>query len=265
MGNLLILELTQLSIDNCLDGHEGACTATRKISGYYTSGTFSQYALAPAHYVTPIPDGIDSASAAPMLCGGVTTFSALRKCGALPGQIVAVLGAGGGLGHLAVQTAAKGMGFRVIAVDHSSKEKLALECGAEKFIPIDNGEDTVEAVKAASGGGGVHAALVFTGHNKAYEQGLGMLRFGGRLVCVGVPEGEPQVIGGAFPAAMIFKGASIVGVAVGSRKDAIDCLDMAARGIVKVHHTVEPMANLQKVFEDLASGKVQGRVVLDLQ
>ncbi len=53
----------------CLLGADACCTSA-KISGYYTPGTFQQYALAPAHYVTPIPDSLPSDAAAPMLCGG---------------------------------------------------------------------------------------------------------------------------------------------------------------------------------------------------
>lgn len=55
----------------CLAGVDASCSSG-KISGYYFPGTFQQYALAPAHYVTPIPDGLPSDAAAPMLCGGVT-------------------------------------------------------------------------------------------------------------------------------------------------------------------------------------------------
>ena len=59
----------------------------QKISGYYTPGTFQQYVVSPANYVTPIPDGLDSAAAAPMLCAGVTVYAALRKCGAEAGYV----------------------------------------------------------------------------------------------------------------------------------------------------------------------------------
>lgn len=55
----------------CLAGVDASCS-TGKISGYFTPGTFQRYAVAPAHYVTPIPDGLGSDVAAPMLCGGVT-------------------------------------------------------------------------------------------------------------------------------------------------------------------------------------------------
>lgn len=74
----------------------------QKISGYYTPGTFQQYVLGPANYVTPIPDGLDSAAAAPLLCAGVTVYAGLRKANAESGNYVVIMGAGGGLGHLAV-------------------------------------------------------------------------------------------------------------------------------------------------------------------
>lgn len=79
----------------CLAGHDGVCF-NQKVSGYYTPGTFQQYVLGPANYVTPIPDSLDSAAAAPMLCAGVTVYSALEKSGARGGDWIALLGAGGG-------------------------------------------------------------------------------------------------------------------------------------------------------------------------
>lgn len=249
----------------CLQGHDGSCRNGRKISGYFNPGTFQQYVVSSAHYVTPIPENVDSAAAAPMLCAGVTTYSALRQSGLRAGQTVAILGAGGGLGHLAVQMAAKGMAYEVIGVDHSSKESFVLDAGAKAFVAIDKTSDAVKDVKAASGGLGVHAALVLTGSNAAYAQALDVLRFGGKLVVVGLPEGEPQVIAGASPSGLIFRGAvGIISVAVGNRLDAIACLDMVAKGIVKVHYRVEKMETLQKVFDEMEAAKLLGRVVLDL-
>lgn len=67
----------------CLSGRD-ACCLNGKISGFYTPGTFQQYTLGPAHYVTPIPDGVPSDLAAPLLCGGVTVYAALKKSGAQP-------------------------------------------------------------------------------------------------------------------------------------------------------------------------------------
>ncbi|KAI9696916.1 MAG: hypothetical protein M1820_007991 [Bogoriella megaspora] len=246
----------------CLEGHDGVCL-NQKISGYYTPGTFQQYVCGPANYVTPIPDGLDSAAAAPMLCAGVTSYSALRKSGALSGQWVVVLGAGGGLGHIAVQLASRGMALRVIGVDHGSKKQLVLDSGAEHFIDHTEGK-VEEEVKRVTGGFGAHAVLVLTAANGAYASATDLLRFGGRLVCVGLPEGDLKAIAGAFPQIMIMKELSIVGVAVGDRRDAIETLDYAARGLVKTHFRLEKMDKLTDVFNEMDAAKLQGRVVLDL-
>lgn len=198
-----------------------------------------------------------------MLCAGLTAYSALRQSGLQAGQTVVILGAGGGLGHLAVQIA-KGKAYEVIGVDHSNKESFVLDAGAKAFVAIDKSKDVVQDVKAASDGMGVHAAIVLTGNNKAYAQALAMLRFSGQLVCVGVPEGEGKFIEGATPIGLIFRSLRMIGVAVGNRRDAIECLEMVSKGIVKVHYRLEKMENLQQVFDEVEAGKLLGRVVLDL-
>ncbi len=94
---------------------------------------------------------------------------------------------------------------------------------------------------------GAHAVIVCTASNRAYAQAMDMLRFDGTIVCVGMPEGEPVAIQKAFPQVMVFKQANIAAVAVGTRRDAIECLDFAARGVVKVHHREEKMEKLGEV------------------
>ena len=246
----------------CLEGHDGICF-NGKISGYYTPGTFQQYVVSPANYVTPIPDGLASAEAAPMLCAGVTVYSALRKSGVQSGQWVALLGAGGGLGHLGVQIASKGMAMRVIGVDADEKKDLVLNSGAEHFVGLSVG-DTVKEVKRLTGGIGVQACLVLTASNAAYATAPQMIKYGGRVVCVGFPEGDMKPIATAFPQRLIGRAQSIVGVAVGDRKEAIEVLEMARRGIVKTHFRVEKMDKLTEVFQQMDAAKLQGRVVLDL-
>ncbi|BAE55236.1 hypothetical protein AFCA_002121 [Aspergillus flavus] len=253
----------------CQAGAEGLCV-NQKVSGYYTPGTFQQYVLGPAHYVTPIPDGLESDAAAPMLCAGLTVYAALKRSNARPGQWVVISGAGGGLGHIAVQLASKGMGLRVIGVDHGSKEELVKESGAEHFIDLtkfpmdDNGKAISDHVKSLAGGLGAHAVIVCTSSNAAYAQSVQFLRFNGTMVCVGLPENNPQPIASALPVTLIGKHCYITGSAVGNRREAIEVLDFAARGIVKTHFRTEKMDKLTDVFEEMREGKLQGRVVLDL-
>ena len=169
------------------------------------------------------------------------------------------------MGHLAVKFGAKGIGHRIIGIDHSSKRDLVLETGAEHFIAFDETKDVVAAVKEVTGGLGAHAAVICTASNAAYAQGLEFLRFRGTLVCVGIPEGDMVPIATALPQTMVAKALKIVGSAVGDRREAIETLDFAARGVVKTHYTVEKMDKLTSVFESMDKGQMKGRVVLDLQ
>lgn len=180
-------------------------------------------------------------------------------------------GAGGGLGHLAIQIG-NAMGYRMIGIDSGEKEDFVKKLGAEVFFDIGkysrDKEGTAKLVedvkKASSDGLGAAGVVVCTASNAAYAQALQMLRFGGTLVCVGIPEGEPQPIAGADPGSMLVQEKRIVGSAVGNRKDAIETMQMAARGVVKTQFTVEPMSKLTDVFERMEHGKLQGRVVIDL-
>ena len=111
---------------------------------------------------------------------------------------------------------------------------------------------------------GAAGVVMCTASNAAYGQALGFLRFGGTLVCVGVPEGDPVPIAGADPGSLLIQEKRIVGSAVGNRKDAIETLNMAARGVVKTHFTLEPMSKLAETFQKMDAMKLQGRVVIDL-
>lgn len=205
-----------------------------------------------------------------MLCAGVTVYAALKRSNARPGQWVVISGAGGGLGHIAVQLASKGMGLRVIGIDHGSKAELVTASGAEHFVDItqfprdDNGDALKKHVHGLADGLGAHAAVVCTAANAAYAQALPLLRFNGTLVCVGIPENEPQAIASANPGALITQHYTITGSAVGNRTEAKEVLEFLARGIVKTHFRVEKMDALTDVFKEMGEGKLQGRVVLDL-
>lgn len=187
-------------------------------------------------------------------------------------------------GHLACQIGSRGMALRIIGIDHGSKEDLVKECGAEAFIDITKFDDKTlpEEVKKITGGKtswivlhrkpilmplglGASAVVVCTASNRAYAQALDFLRFGGTLVCVGMPEGDSVPIAKSFPAAMVAMEFSIKGSAVGNQREALEVLDMAARGIVKTRLRVEKMENLTEVFKEMSEGKMKGRVVLDLQ
>jgi len=156
------------------------------------------------------------------------------------------------------------MGMRVIGIDAGSKKDIVLDCGAEHFINHEEGK-AEEQVMALTSGLGAKAVLVLTAANAAYASAMGLLRFGGTLVVVGLPEGEMKPIATAFPSVMVAKALSIVGVAVGDREEAVETLAMAERGVVKTHFRTAKMGELTGVFEEMHAQKLKGRVVLDMQ
>ncbi|KAI1628220.1 putative alcohol dehydrogenase [Exophiala viscosa] len=252
----------------CMAGRDGCCL-NGTISGYGSPGTFQQYVLAPATYVTPIPDSLANEVAAPMLCGGITVYAALRKCGAKPGDAVIVTGGTGGLGHLALQFGARGMGFRMIALDYGDKKPFAEECGAEHYFDVSRyGSDAVQLAadvkRVTPQGLGASAVIVCTASNDAYAAALDFVRFGGTVVCVGVPEGAPVAIATAEPARLINQEICIRGSVVGNRMDAIEAMEMVARGVVQVQVTVQPMSSLMDIFDRMNKRQLQGRMVLDM-
>src|SRR5208282_2136096 len=124
-------------------GQDGTCLACRrgdfvncsnqKISGISFDGGYQEYMLAPVEALAAMPESLDVAEAAPLLCAGITTFNALRHCGALPSDLVAVQGIGG-LGHLGIQFANK-FGYKVAAVGRGPENAtLAEKLGAHVYI-----------------------------------------------------------------------------------------------------------------------------------
>ncbi|KAH7014167.1 alcohol dehydrogenase [Microdochium trichocladiopsis] len=259
-----------LSCGNCLEGGETTCPAGT-ISGFMTPGTFQQYCLAPANYVTPIPRSLDPAGAAALMCGGITVYTALKRAEVKHGQWVVVLGAGGGLGHLAIQYAVA-LGTRVVALDVGAKEEFCLGLGARAFVDFtkfageeDGGEQLAARVKELTGGAGAKVVLACSSSNKSYAQAVGLLGFRGTLVCIGVPEGGPEPIGGANAGDMITRELKIFALKSGNRADAKECLDIATAAGIKTRYELRPIDSLTQVFKDMEEGKINGRVVLDLR
>ena len=124
-------------------GQDGTCLACRrgdfvncaneKICGITFDGGYQEYMVAPVEALAQMPEALDAAEAAPLMCAGVTTFNSLRHGGALPSDLVAVQGIGG-LGHLGIQFA-KRFGYRVAAVGRGpDNAALAQKLGADVYI-----------------------------------------------------------------------------------------------------------------------------------
>ena len=122
-----------MACEFCQQGAEPNC-AEADLSGYTHDGSFQQYATADAVQAAKIPAGTDLANVAPILCAGVTVYKALKTADLSAGQWVAISGAGGGLGSLAVQYAVA-MGLRVLGIDGGEeKGDFVKSLGAEVYV-----------------------------------------------------------------------------------------------------------------------------------
>lgn len=239
----------------CLRGDEGRCVQFLT-SGRTWDGSFANYAVVPARYIIQLPDeapGLEDRFVAPILCGGVTAYKALKVCGATPGSWVVVSGAGGGVGALAVQFG-NAMGYRVLAVDIWKKEYCS-QLGAEAYV--DAGDATANAIQAITGDG-VQAVIVTAGVNKAYQSAIDWLAPYGTLVCVGVPSRDQLVH--FHPAWFISKGIRIVGSAVGSRPDILEALEFLRRGLVKPAVELVSLDDLNSITDGLEKVKTSSRI-----
>ncbi|PWN22467.1 putative ADH1-alcohol dehydrogenase I [Microstroma glucosiphilum] len=249
-----------LTCDFCRHGNEPNCQAA-KMHGFTEHGSFQQYAVSFARHVTPIPDGLSLEAAAPLLCAGVTVWKAVKTANLTPGQTVAIVGAGGGLGHLAVQYA-KAAGLRVISIDTGDdKQLLTQQLGSDHFVDFATEKDLVAAVKAKTSDGlGPHAAIVAASGAKAYEQALDYIRPTGALVPVGLPPNAACKYDIFFG---VFFTKRILPSYVGNRQDAIESLQFAADGKVKVIYKARGLTELASIYDDMHHGKIAGRIVVD--
>lgn len=239
---------------HCMGGWETLCTEQQN-TGYSVNGGFAEYVLADPNYVGHLPDGLDFAPAAPVLCAGVTVYKGLKETETRPGQTVVISGIGG-LGHMAVQYA-KAMGLHVIAVDIAKdKLDLALELGADMAI---NALET-DPVAEVQAGGGAEGVLVTAVAGKSFSQGVGMLARGGTMSLVGLPPED-------FPLSIfdtVLNRKTIRGSIVGTRNDLAESLQFAAEGKVAAHYTTETLDDVNSIFDRMRKGQIEGRIVMGI-
>jgi propanol-preferring alcohol dehydrogenase len=239
----------------CLTAWESVCPDAN-FGGYTKNGGFAEYILADPNYVAHIPRGLGAKEAAPLICAGVTTYKGIKQTEAKPGEWIAISGAGG-LGHLAIQYA-KAMGLKVCAIDiEQSKLEHAKKMGADLVFNAKNG-DPAEAVKKATHGG-AHGVLITAPSLPAFQQGIEMTRKRGTCVLVGLPPGE-------FPVPLFDVVANCItirGSLVGNRQDMAEALQFAVDGKVKADIELQPLSQINEVFQRLQHWDVPSRVVLD--
>lgn len=199
------------------------------------------------------------------MCAGITLYSGLKRSNVRHNDWVVISGGGGGLGHIGIQYA-KAFGTRVLAIDSADKEEFCKSLGADVFLDFKkySATELATAIQEATGGG-ARVALMCVSTQAAYDQAMAWLGFRGKLVIMGVPEGDPVPIAGAVAGTMINNEATIFALKTGNRLEAKESLDIMAAGHVTPHYELRKMEELTQVFDDMHAGKFLGRIVIDLR
>lgn len=246
-------------------GHCGACDACRagdflrcggrQGCGSSYDGGFQEAMVAPFSALVRIPEGIPLEEAAPVMCGGITVWNALRRSGASWGDTVAVQGLGG-LGHFAIQYADK-MGFRTVAVSRGAdKEGIAFELGADEYIDAA----ATDPGKALQAMGGAKAVITTVPSGKAMQPLVGGLGPDGRMVIVGVSPERLEVPAAEF----LGNDKGIQGSTIGTPRDIEDCLAFGALKDVRPWIETFSLEDIHEAVRRLHAGELRFRGVLTM-
>ncbi len=226
-----------------------------KITGISHDGGYKEYVVTPAEAVAAIPDDLDAAEAAPLLCAGITVFNALRNSGARAGDLAAVQGIGG-LGHLGIQYARQ-MGFRTFAIGRGKdKEVLARKLGATHYVDTAASDPSEELQKL----GGARVILATAPDSKSISALVNGLSHNGNLVVVGASF-EPITVS---PIQLISGRKSLQGWASGTAKDSEDTMQFSALSGVRPMIERYPLEKAAEAYEQMISGRARFRVVLTM-
>jgi len=246
-------------------GHDGTCLQCRRgdfgncrnlqIPGISYDGGYQEYMLAPVESLVAIPETLNDVEAAPLLCAGITTFNALRRSGAFPGDLVAVLGIGG-LGHLGIQFAHKS-GYKVAAIGRGPENAtLAKKLGANLYIDSKATNAAEELQKL----GGAQVILATAPSSKAMSELIDGLGPNGKLVVIGAAFDPIEVT----PIQLIGGSRTIQGWASGTPTDSEDTLRFAELTGVRPMIETYPLEKAAEAYARMLSGDAQFRVVLTM-
>ena len=239
----------------CRDGDLVNCI-NQGYTGVQHDGGYAEIMIAKASGLIAVPDELSSVDAAPLLCAGLTTFSALRNAPARAGDLVAVFGVGG-LGHLGVQYARR-MGFEVVAIDRGGdRAELSKKLGAHHYID----SSSTDVAKALQALGGAQVVLATASGGKAVAAALGGLRRGGIVISLGATD-EPIELS-AFD--LLFKQLGVDGALTGTSKAGDATLRFSALSDVAAMIETMPLEKAAEAYAKMMSGKARFRMVLTMK
>lgn len=246
----------------CLEGIEQYCengyTATAggpDGDGGITHGGFSDRIVVRQEFVLRVPEGLDAAAAAPLLCAGVTTYSPMKHWKVGPGSRVGILGIGG-LGHIAIKLA-KALGAHVTAFTSSAgKEAEVRALGADAVI-VGNDPQRLSGLT-----GSLDLILNTVSAPMDLNPYIGLLRLDGAMVMLGAPAGTHRA-----PMMWLLEShrRSIAGSIIGGIPETQEMLDLCARHGIGCDIELMRPEQINEAFDRLERGDVKFRFVVDMR
>jgi alcohol dehydrogenase (NADP+) len=246
---------------NCLAGEEQYCenfmtptyNGEDKILGGVTYGGYSDSIVVDGKYVLRVPNGLNPAGTAPLLCAGITTYSPLRHWNVKKGQKVGIVGLGG-LGHMGVKFA-KAFGANVILFTTSpNKTADAIRLGVDEVVISKN---AVEMQKHTGSFDFILDAVSADHDLNAYLQ---LLKLDGTMTLVGAPE-KPAAVS-AFN--LLMKRRRIAGSAIGGIRETQEMLDFCAEKGITADIELIKIQQVDEAYERLIKSDVKYRFVIDM-
>ncbi|HEJ7997021.1 TPA: NAD(P)-dependent alcohol dehydrogenase, partial [Serratia liquefaciens] len=238
----------------CENGFTGTYNGEDRQTGATTYGGYSTDMVVDQDFVLRVPENLDPAGVAPLLCAGITTYSPLRQWGAGPGKKVGIVGLGG-LGHMGVKLA-RAMGAHVVLFTTSaSKVEDAKRLGAHEVVISRNPEEMAQHTNSFD------FILNTVAAQHDLNPFLNLLRRDGTLTLVGAPEHDhpsPQVFN------LIMKRRRIAGSLIGGIAETQEMLDFCGQHGITSDIELIPMQQINEAFERMLKSDVKYRFVVDI-
>jgi len=244
----------------CRVGDENLCDNPRSL-GVYRDGGYAEYVLVPNYrYLLPIPENLDTETAATLSCSALTAYGAVKNTAIKPDNNIVIVGAGG-LGIMAIQLAKAVFGARIIVIDlGDEKLKVAKENGADETINSKN-EDPVSKVMELTNKKGADTVIDFVNASKTVETDMQLLRKRAKVVLVGLFGGELKLNLVSMPT----RAYSIIGSYTGNIQDMAELVSLANRKVIKpVISDRFKLSEATDALTKLKEGKIIGRGVINL-
>ncbi|CAK9080535.1 NADP-dependent alcohol dehydrogenase C 2 (Ms-ADHC 2) [Durusdinium trenchii] len=241
----------------CVSGFTGTYGSKRRYKsdfvGKYTNGGYSTDIVVDQDFVLNVPDNMELAEAAPLLCAGITTYSPLVHYNLRANQRLAVAGMGG-LGHMAVKFGLA-MGAHVTVLSRgTAKKEDALKMGAHDYIDVKD----AAAVKAAANSFDLLVDSISAQHDVMSY--LGMVKPSGTMVLLGVPPAPYQIAAGS----LVMSRKSLAGSLIGGIRETQEMLDFCARHDIRCEIEMTTVDKVNEAWERTEKGDVRFRFVIDM-